>query len=51
MLDDERLKQNNNIFNKNYFDELIERIREIRASERLFYEKIRALFALFKCGL
>ena len=46
VLDDERLKQNNNIFNKNYFDELIERIREIRASERLFYEKIRALFAL-----
>lgn len=46
VLDDERLKQNNNIFNKNYFDELIERIREIRASQRLFYEKIRALFAL-----
>ncbi|SUW85466.1 RhuM family protein [Campylobacter hominis] len=46
VLDDERLKQNNNIFNKNYFDELIERIREIRASEKLFYEKIRALFAL-----
>ena len=37
VLDDERLKQNNNIFNKNYFDELIERIREIRASEKLFY--------------
>lgn len=46
VLDDERLKQGNNVFNKNYFDELLERIREIRASEKLFYEKIKDIFAL-----
>ncbi len=36
VLDDERLKLNKR-FGKDYFDELLERIREIRASERLFY--------------
>lgn len=46
ILDDERLKQGNNVFNKNYLDELLERIREIRASERLFYEKVKELFSL-----
>lgn len=46
ILDDERLKQGNNVFNKDYIDELIERIREIRASERLFYDKIKDVFAL-----
>ncbi|WP_103625103.1 virulence RhuM family protein [Campylobacter concisus] len=46
VLDDERLKQGNNIFNKDYFKELLERIRAIRASEKLFYEKVRELFAL-----
>ncbi len=46
VLDDERLKQGNNVFNKNYLDELLERIREIRASEKMFYEKIRDIFAL-----
>jgi len=45
VLDDERLKQGNRIFNKDYFDELVERIREIRASERRFYQKITDLFA------
>ena len=39
-MDSERLKQGNNLFGKNYFEELLERIREIRASERLFYEKL-----------
>lgn len=43
-LDDERLKQGNNLFGKDYFKELIERIQEIRASERLFYEKITDIF-------
>ncbi len=33
LLDDERLKQGNQVFGKDYFDELLERIREIRASE------------------
>lgn len=39
VLDDERLKQGKH-FGKDYFDELLERIREIRASERRFYQKI-----------
>lgn len=43
-LDDSRLKQGNNLFNKDFFKELIERIREIRASERMFYEKITDIF-------
>lgn len=45
VLDDERLKQGNRLFGKDYFKELLERIREIRASERLFYEKITDLYA------
>lgn len=45
-LDDERLKQSNQLFGKDYFDELIERIREIRASERRFYQKITDIYAL-----
>ncbi len=45
MLDDERLKQGKQ-FGKDYFDELLERIREIRASERRFYQKITDLYAL-----
>ncbi len=45
VLDDERLKQGKH-FGKDYFDNLIERIREIRASERRFYQKITDLYAL-----
>lgn len=45
-LDDERLKQGNNLFGRDYFDELLERIREIRASERRFYQKVTDLYAL-----
>lgn len=45
VLDDERLKQGNQIFGKDYFDELLERIREIRASERRFYQKITDIYA------
>ena len=45
VLDDERLKQGKN-FGQDYFDELLERIREIRASERRFYQKITDLYAL-----
>lgn len=44
-LDDERLKQGNRLFGRDYFKELLERIREIRASERMFYEKITDLYA------
>ncbi len=46
LLDDERLKKGNQIFGKDYFDELLERIREIRASERRFYQKITDIYAL-----
>ena len=44
VLDDERLKQGKN-FGKDYFDDLIERIREIRTSERRYYQKITDVYA------
>lgn len=44
-IDDERLKQNQH-FGKDYFDEMLERIREIRLSERRFYQKITDIYAL-----
>src|SRR5690554_180978 len=44
VLDDDRLKQAKN-FGKDYFDELLERIRSIRASERRFYQKITDIYA------
>lgn len=40
VLDDERLKQGTTVFGKDYFDGLLERIREIRASERRFYRPV-----------
>jgi len=43
VLDDERLKQGKR-FGKDYFDELLERIREIRASERRFYQNITDIY-------
>lgn len=43
VIDDERLK---NAGSWDYFDELLERIRDIRASEKRFYQKVRDLFAL-----
>ena len=46
VMDDERLKQGKQVFGKDYFDELLERIREIRASERRFYQKITDIYAL-----
>ena len=48
VLDDERLKQGKK-FGKDYFEELLERIREIRASERRFYQKITDIYA--QCSL
>lgn len=44
VMDDERLK-NGAKFTKDYFDELLERIREIRASERRFYQKVTDIYA------
>lgn len=44
VLDDERLKQGSH-FGKDYFDDLLERIREIRTSERRYYQKITDVYA------
>jgi Virulence protein len=44
IMDDERLKNPDG--RPDYFDELLERIRDIRASEKRFYQKVRELFAL-----
>ncbi len=45
VMDDERLKEGRHL-GADYFDELLERIRDIRASEKRFYQKIRDLYAL-----
>ena len=45
VLDDERLKEGRTL-GADYFDDLLERIREIRSSEKRFYQKIRDLYAL-----
>ncbi|MDI9333837.1 MAG: RhuM family protein [Cytophagales bacterium] len=44
-MDDERLKQGNQLFGKAYFDELLERIRKIRTSERMFWQKVTDLYS------
>mgnify|MGYP000042095968 FL=1 len=45
VLDDERLKQGDTAFGKDYFRELLERIRSIRASERRIWQQITDIFA------
>ena len=45
VLDDERLKQGKDAFGKDYFRELLERVRSIRASERRIYQQITDIFA------
>lgn len=44
-MDDERLKNGCSVLTKEYFDHLLERIREIRLSERRFYQKITDIYA------
>jgi hypothetical protein len=44
-MDDERLKNPNAIFGKDYFDEQLARIRDIRSSERRFYQKITDIYS------
>ena len=44
-IDDERLKQTKTLFGKDYFKELLERVRSIRASERRIYQQITDIFA------
>jgi hypothetical protein len=46
VMDDERLKQGGTVFGRDYFEELLERIREIRSSERRFYQKVTDIYAL-----
>ena len=46
VMDDERLKNPNYIFDEDYFDEMLERIRNIRSSERRFYQKIIDIYSL-----
>ena len=45
VLDDNRLKQGQNVFGKDYFRELLQRIRSIRASERRIYQQVTDIFA------
>ncbi len=47
-MDDERLKNPNQPFGKDYFDEQLARIRDVRSSERRFYQKITDIYA--KCS-
>lgn len=44
-MDDERLKNAGQFFGKDYFEEQLERIRDIRSSERRFYQKITDIYA------
>ena len=44
-MDDERLKQARTVFGKDYFRELLERVRSIRASERRIWQQITDIFA------
>lgn len=44
-MDDERLKNSNYIFDEDYFEETLERIRNIRSSERRFYQKITDIYS------
>ena len=45
VIDDKRLKQGQTVFGKDYFKELLQRVRSIRASERRIYQQITDIFA------
>lgn len=45
VLDDKRLKQGQTVFGKDYFKELLQRVRSIRASERRIYQQVTDIFA------
>ena len=45
VMDDERLREPENFFGKDYFEEQLERIRDIRSSERRFYQKITDIYS------
>ena len=44
-MDDERLKSGGSVFTEDYFEKLLERVREIRLSERKFYQKVTDIYA------
>lgn len=44
-MDDARLREPENLFGKDYFEEQLERIRDIRSSERRFYQKITDIYS------
>ena len=46
VIDDERLKNGGSVLTTEYFDRLLEQIREIRLSERRFYQKITDIYAI-----
>ena len=48
VMDDERLKNSGSQLTKEYFDKLIEKVREIRLSERRFYQKVTDIYAVCK---
>lgn len=45
VMDDARLREPENLFGKDYFEEQLERIRDIRSSERRFYQKITDIYS------
>lgn len=45
VMDDERLKQGQTVFGKDYFKELLQRVRSIRSSERRIYQQVTDIFA------
>ena len=45
VMDDERLKNPNNTFGEDYFEEMLERIKNIRSNERRFYQKITDIYS------
>lgn len=47
VMDDARLREPENLFGKDYFEEQLERIRDIRSSERRFYQKITDIYSVF----
>src|SRR5574344_1674550 len=47
VMDDERLRNPNYIFGEDYFEEILERIKNIRSSERRFYQKITDIYSSY----
>lgn len=48
VMDDARLREPENLFGKDYFEEQLERIRDIRSSERRFYQKITDIYSQYR---